>query len=139
MVCLAFGDWAAEPMPTGTCRTRDNYADSRAGHIASVYACRSSLIGHLLWLDRAYRQRDGWLPSHKSGPVRQEPRARPPLQGVAAEVEAAGVAICQALKAHYVPSIFGYQEAVSEAAQQRLVSVGLGVRLPTLLCHRAQI
>src|SRR6266436_378619 len=42
-----------------------------------------------------------WLAApHKSGPVRQEPRARPPLQGVAAEVEAAGVAVCDVSRGH---------------------------------------
>jgi TolB-like protein/Tfp pilus assembly protein PilF len=37
------------------------YADSRAENIASVYACREQLEKAFAWLDRAYRQRDGWL------------------------------------------------------------------------------
>ncbi len=45
-----------------------NYADSRAGHIASVYACRKQLDRAFAWLDRAYRQRDGWLPLIKADP-----------------------------------------------------------------------
>src|SRR5438105_1796924 len=45
-----------------------NYADSRAGHIASVYACRQQLDRAFAWLDRAYRQRDGWLPLIKADP-----------------------------------------------------------------------
>jgi adenylate cyclase len=45
-----------------------NYADSRPGHIASVYACRKQLDRAFAWLDRAYRQRDGWLPLIKADP-----------------------------------------------------------------------
>src|SRR6266849_7328733 len=45
-----------------------NYADSRPGHIASVYACRQQLDRAFGWLDRAYRQRDGWLPLIKADP-----------------------------------------------------------------------
>jgi TolB-like protein/cytochrome c-type biogenesis protein CcmH/NrfG len=44
------------------------YADNLAGPIASVYACRKRLDQAFAWLDRAYKQRDGWLPLIKADP-----------------------------------------------------------------------
>jgi Flp pilus assembly protein TadD len=44
------------------------YADNLAGPIASVYACRQRLDQAFTWLDRAYKQRDGWLPLIKADP-----------------------------------------------------------------------
>jgi len=43
-----------------------SYADNQAENIGSVYGCRKQLDKAFFWLDRAYRQHDGQLPSIKA-------------------------------------------------------------------------
>jgi adenylate cyclase len=68
-LALAFGELGRQSdADRALAALETNYADSRAGHIASVYACRKQLDRAFAWLDRAYIQRDGWLPLIKADP-----------------------------------------------------------------------
>ena len=68
-LALAFGELGRQSdADRALAALETNYADSRAGHIASVYACRKQLDRAFAWLDRAYLQRDGWLPFIKADP-----------------------------------------------------------------------
>src|ERR1700720_1061011 len=68
-LALAFGELGRQSdADRALAALETNSADSRAGHIASVYACRKQLDRAFAWLDRAYRQRDGWLPLIKADP-----------------------------------------------------------------------
>jgi TolB-like protein/Flp pilus assembly protein TadD len=68
-LALAFGELGRQSdADRALAALETNYADSRAGHIASVYACRKQLDRAFAWLDRAYLQRDGWLPLIKADP-----------------------------------------------------------------------
>jgi len=55
----------------------EKYPDSLAGPVASIYACRKQLDRAFAWLDRAYNQRDGWLPLIKADPCVKHLEADP--------------------------------------------------------------
>jgi len=45
-----------------------DFASSKAWSIGSIHACRGEPDAAFSWFERAYRQRDGWLPLIKSDP-----------------------------------------------------------------------
>ena len=68
------------------------HADGNAFGIAEVYAFRGQSDEAMHWLERAYAQKDAGLYFVKGETAAQESRSGPPLQGVPAQDESAGVA-----------------------------------------------
>lgn len=56
------------------------FADSDAGIVASIYACRKQADQAFAWLDRAFGQHDGWLPSLRTDPCVKNLRFDPRLK-----------------------------------------------------------